>query len=149
METLKIKKVQRVNPKTREKGFSIQVITNGRISYDTIAETMCKNTTLNPHEAKLAAGLLIDQVAKYLREGYIVELGEVGTLQPSCSSGWRATEDELTKDMVKPSLFYRPADEIASAIRGAKLAWTNEDDEAEDNGSQTPGSGNGGAEELG
>ena len=67
-------------------------------------------------------------------------------MQPSCSSGWRATEDELTKDMVKPSLFYRPADEIASAIRGAKLAWTNEDDEAADNGSQTPGSG---AEELG
>lgn len=149
METLKIKKVQRVNPKTREKGFSIQVITNGRISYETIAENMCKNTTLNPHEAKLAAGLLIDQVADYLRNGYIVELGDVGTLQPSCSSGWRATEDELTKDMVKPSLFYRPADEIASAIRGAKLAWTNEDDEAADNGSQTPGSGNGGAEEIG
>ena len=67
-------------------------------------------------------------------------------MQPSCSSGWRATEDELTKDMVKPSLFYRPADEIASAIRGAKLEWANEKDEAADNGSQTPGSG---AEELG
>lgn len=50
----------------------------------------------------------------------------------SCSSGWRATEDELTKDMVKPSLFYRPADEIASTIRGAKLAWTNEDDKMDD-----------------
>ena len=146
METLKIKKVQRVNPKTREKGFSVQVITNGRISYETIAENMCKNTTLNPHEAKLAAGLFIDQVAECLRNGYIVELGEVGTLQPSCSSGWRATKDELTKDMVKPSLFYRPADEIASAIRGAKLAWTNEEDEAAD--SQTPGSG-AGAEEIG
>lgn len=129
METLKIKKTSLINPKTKEKGFTVRVITNGRISYEKIAETMCKNTTLNPNEAKLAAGLLIDQVAEYLRNGYIVELGEVGTLQPSCSSGWRATEDELTKDMVKPSLFYRPADEIASAIRGVKLAWVNEEDE--------------------
>ena len=46
--------------------------------------------------------------------------------------------------MVKQSLFYRPADEIASAIRGAKLAWTNEDDEAAESGK--PGSG---AEQIG
>ena len=66
------------------------------------------------------------------------------SVQPSCSSGWRATEDELTKDMVKQSLFYRPADEIASAIRGAKLAWTNEDDEAAESGKPCSG-----AEEIG
>lgn len=65
----------------------------------------------------------------------------------SCSSGWRATKDELTKDMVKPSLFYRHADEIASAIRGVILDWANEADEAADNGSGTPDSG-AGAEEL-
>lgn len=69
------------------------------------------------------------------------------SVQPSCSSGWRATKDELTKDMVKPSLFYRPADEIASAIHGVILDWANEADEAADNRSGTPDSG-AGVEEL-
>ena len=141
MDTLRIKKTPLINPKSKEKGFTVRVVTNGRIGAEQISEEACENTTLHPDEALLANKLFIKKICKYLREGYIVELGEVGTLQPSCSSGWRATED-----MVKPSLFYRPADEIASAIRGAKLAWTNEDDEAADNGSQTPGSG---AEELG
>ena len=148
METLLIKKTPLMNPKSKEKGFTVRVVTNGRIGAEQISEEACENTTLHPDEALLANKLFIKKICKYLREGYIVELGEVGTLQPSCSSGWRATEDELTKDMVKPSLFYRPADEIASAIRGAKLEWANEKDEAADNGSQTPGSGDG-AEELG
>ena len=49
-------------------------------------------------------------------------------------SGWVATKDELTKDMVKPSVFYRASDEITSAIKGAKLAWVELEDEESESG---------------
>ena len=103
---------------------------------------MCENTTLNPAEALMSARLLVKKIAARVQEGYIVEIGELGSLQPSCSSGWVATKDELTKDMVKPSVFYRASDEITSAIKGAKLAWVDLDDEESESG--TPDSSNGG-----
>ena len=143
MRTFKIKKVKTVNPKTKAVGFSARVQTHARITFEQIAEEMCENTTLNPAEALMSARLLVKKIAARVQEGYIVEIGELGSLQPSCSSGWVATKDELTKDMVKPSVFYRASDEITSAIKGAKLAWVDLDDEEQDP-SNTPDSGDGG-----
>ena len=90
----------------------------------------------------MSARLLVKKIAARVQEGYIVEIGELGSLQPSCSSGWVATKDELTKDMVKPSVFYRASDEITSAIKGAKLAWVELEDEEQDP-SNTPDGGDG------
>ena len=143
MRTFRIKKANAVNPKTKAKGFVARVVTNQRITFEQIAEEMCENTTLNPAEALMSARLLVKKIAARVQEGYIVEIGELGSLQPSCSSGWVATKDELTKDMVKPSVFYRVSDEITSAIKGAKLAWVELEDEESDP-SNTPDSGNGG-----
>ena len=142
MRTFKIKKVKTVNPKTKAVGFSARVQTHARITFEQIAEEMCENTTLNPAEALMSARLLVKKIAARVQEGYIVEIGELGSLQPSCSSGWVATKDELTKDMVKPSVFYRASDEITSAIKGAKLAWVELEDEESDP-SNTPDGGDG------
>lgn len=139
---MKIKKSKSMNPKTKAMGFVARVQTKDRITFEQIAEEMCENTTLNPAEALMSARLLVKKIAARVQEGYIVEIGELGSLQPSCSSGWVATKDELTKDMVKPSVFYRASDEITSAIKGAKLAWVDLDDEESDP-SNTPDSGNG------
>lgn len=143
MKTFKIKKVKTVNPKTKAVGFSARVQTHARITFEQIAEEMCENTTLNPAEALMSARLLVKKIAARVQEGYIVEIGELGSLQPSCSSGWVATKEELTKDMVKPSVFYRASDEITSAIKGAKLAWVELEDEEADP-SNTPDGGDGG-----
>lgn len=132
---MKIKKSKSMNPKTKAMGFVARVQTKDRITFEQIAEEMCENTTLNPAEALMSARLLVKKIAARVQEGYIVEIGELGSLQPSCSSGWVATKEELTKDMVKPSVFYRASDEITSAIKGAKLAWVElADEEAEDQG---------------
>ena len=139
---MKIKKSKSMNPKTKAMGFVARVQTKDRITFEQIAEEMCENTTLNPAEALMSARLLVKKIAARVQEGYIVEIGELGSLQPSCSSGWVATKDELTKDMVKPSVFYRASDEITSAIKGAKLAWVDLDDEESDP-SNTPDSGEG------
>ena len=159
MKALKIKKVNQVNPKTKERGFSIRVVSNGRIGAEQISEESCENTTLHPDEAMLANKLFIKKIAKYLREGYIVELGEIGTLQPGCTSTWAATKEELTKDVVKTHVNFNPSDEVEAAIKGAKLTWaTAEDSDEEDaetdpsnggnSGGNNGGDNGGGAEEL-
>lgn len=128
MKSLKIKKVKQINPKTKVLGFSIRVVSNGRIGAEQISEEACENTTLHPDEALLANKLFIKKIAKYIREGYIVELGEIGTLQPGCTSTWAATKEELTKDVVKTHVNFNPSDEVESAIKGAKLSWASDDD---------------------
>jgi nucleoid DNA-binding protein len=139
---MQISKVSRINPKTKQKGFAAQVVTKKRITFERLAKEMCKGTTLDEAEALMSARLFLKTVREKVQEGYIVEIGELGSLQPSCSSGWVATKDELTKDMVKPSVFYRASDEITSAIKGAKLAWVELEDEESESG--TPDSGEGG-----
>ena len=136
---MKIKKSKSMNPKTKAMGFVARVQTKDRITFEQIAEEMCENTTLNPAEALMSARLLVKKIAARVQEGYIVEIGELGSLQPSCSSGWVATKDELTKDMVKPSVFYRASDEITSAIKGAKLAWVELEDEESESGTPDGG----------
>ena len=82
MRTFKIKKVKTVNPKTKAIGFSARVQTHARITFEQIAEEMCENTTLNPAEALMSARLLVKKIAARVQEGYIVEIGELGSLQP-------------------------------------------------------------------
>ena len=142
---MQISKVSRINPKTKQKGFAAQVVTKKRITFERLAKEMCKGTTLDEAEALMSARLFLKTVREKVQEGYIVEIGELGSLQPSCSSGWVATKDELTKDMVKPSVFYRASDEITSAIKGAKLAWVDLDDEESESG--TPDSGDQGGDD--
>ena len=48
------RKVGRVNPQTKEKGFAVRVITNGTAGYEDIVAEACHNTTLHKAEAKVA-----------------------------------------------------------------------------------------------
>jgi len=139
---LKIAKSNRINPATKQMGFAARVITNGTKDYEEICEDAAEETTFNEDEIKAAAGIFCRKVAKFLKQGYIVDLGPIGKLYPSCSSGWFKDAKDLTLDSVKPSLVYRAADDIDGAIKGASLVWAKaEDEEEEENGGETPSGG--------
>lgn len=125
---LKVAKSGRVNPQTKAKGFAARVITNGTAGYEDIVTEACHNTTLHKAEAKIALELCMESVAEMLKQGYIVDLGPVGKLYPSCTSGWVEKADDLKLSDVTPSLYYRPADDISAAIKGATLQWAKESD---------------------
>ena len=140
---LKISKSGRVNPHTKTVGFSARVITNGTATFEEIAAEACRNTTIHKAEAKVAIELCMESVAEMLKQGYIIDLGPAGKLYPSCTSKWVENAEDLTLADVTPKLNYRPADDIASAIKGATLRWakaseaTDEnvvDDDGEDDG---------------
>ena len=142
---LKVAKSGRVNPQTKAKGFAARVITNGTAGYEDIVAEACHNTTLHKAEAKVALELCMESVAEMLKQGYIVDLGPVGKLYPSCTSGWVEKAEDLQLASVTPSLYYRPADEVSAAIKGATLQWAKETDEDEEGGTAGGGTTTGGS----
>lgn len=134
---MKIVKSGRMNPSTKAMGFAARVITNGTAGFDDIVAEACHNTTLHKAEAKVALELCMESVAEMLKQGYIVDLGPVGKLYPSCTSGWVEKAEDLQLSDVTPSLYYRPSDEVSAAVKGAKLQWakSSEAEAAGDEGS--------------
>lgn len=130
---LRISKVGLMNPQTKVMGFSARVITNGMFGYDEIVAHTCRNTTLHKAEAKVGFELCIESVAEMLKQGYIVDLGPVGKLYPSCTSGWVANAEDLTHNNVTPKPYYRPADDITAAIKGATLQWAKPSEVTDEN----------------
>lgn len=122
-----------MNPQTKVMGFSARVVTNGTSGYDDIVAHACRNTTLHKAEAKVGFELCMESVAEMLKQGYIVDLGPVGKLYPSCTSGWVEKAEDLQLSSVTPKLYYRTADDITSAIKGATLQWAKASEIADDN----------------
>ena len=120
---LKITRRKQLNLSTKKIGYVGRVVTNGTATYEDIALEAGANTTLHKAEMKLGIELFIEEAAKMLRQGYIVDMGPLGKLYPSCTSPWAEKAEDLELSEIKPSLYYRPAEEIASAIRSASLVW--------------------------
>lgn len=130
---IRITKAGHINPSTKVLGYVARVVTNGTADYDDIAENACRNTTLHKAEAKVAFELCMESVAEMLKQGYIIDLGPAGKLYPTCSSGWVANAEDLQLKDVTPKLYYRPADDIAAAIKGATLRWAKASEAIDEN----------------
>ena len=136
---LKVKKAGSKHPVTKQLGFAARVLTNGTMEFDDIVKDAGRNTTMHKAELKMAFELCLDTVVESLKQGFIVDLGPLGKIYPSCSSGWFEKEEDLMLADVKPQLYFRAGDDVEGAIKAAKLVWakaSDEDDEEE--GGTTP-----------
>ena len=134
--TLKVKKAKLKNLVSKQMGFSARVLTNGTADFDDIVKEAGRNTTMHKAELRMAFELCLDSVTEMLKQGYIVDLGPLGKIYPSCSSKWFEKEEDLKLADVKPSLYFRPGDEVSGAVKAAKLAWAKASDadaEGDDN----------------
>ena len=136
---LRIKKISSKKPVTKEPGFATRVLTNGTAAFDDIVKEAGHNTTMHKAELRMAFELCMDSVTEMLKQGYIVDLGPIGKIYPSCSSGWYEKEEDMKLADVKPQLYYRAGDDVEAAIKSAKLVWAKASDEEEDEeGGDTP-----------
>ena len=155
--TLKVKKVNQVNPKTKEMGYAARVVTNGTETFDDLVEYASHNTSLHRVEVSSAAQLILEAASRALKNGKIVDLGPLGRIRPSVLSKWVKDPKTLTKSDLSKSLIYTPSTDIEGAIQSARLAWTNAADEEEDDGDGgttivdggSEGDGNGGSSQNG
>jgi len=141
---LRIKKVSMKKPVTKEPGFATRVLTNGTAEFDDIVKEAGHNTTMHKAELKMAFELCLDSVAEMLKQGFIVDLGPIGKLYPSCSSGWYEDEKDIKLSDVKPQLYYRAGEDVETAVRSAKLVWAKVSDEDEEEGGASPDPSQGG-----
>ena len=125
-------------------GYYGRVITNGKKSFEEIAKYSCKGTSIDPREAELAAKLLIDGISENLRQGFIIDLGVLGTLYPSVSGPWKEDPKELSLSDMRPHANYKAGEDIAAAIRGALLQWTTEAETDENTVTDDPDTPSGG-----
>ena len=107
-------------------GYYGRVVSNGKKSFDDIVADAGRNTTMHKAEMKLAGELLLDAIGDGVKNGYIVDLGPLGTLYPAVNGTWKQDADDLSLAEMKPKVNYKPSDDIAGAVRGASLAWTQE-----------------------
>ena len=136
---LKVKRIKSSNPVTKQKGFAARVLTNGTADFDEIVKEAGHNTTMHKAELRMAFELCMDSVTEMLKQGMIVDLGPIGKIYPSCSSGWYEKEEDIKLDDVKPQLYFRAGDDVAGAIKAAKLVWAKaSDQEEEEEGGETP-----------
>ena len=138
---LRIKKVGMKKPVTKEPGFATRVLTNGTAEFDDIVKDAGRNTTMHKAELRMAFELCMDSVTEMLKQGYIVELGPLGKIYPSCSSGWYEKEEDMKLSDVKPQLYYRAGEEVEAAIKSAKLVWAKAGDEEEEEEGEEGGEG--------
>lgn len=139
-------------------GYYGRVVSNGKAAFDEIARNSTKNTTIHPNEAELAAKMLLEGVCEKLKEGYIVDMGPLGTLYPAVNGKWDTDPEALSLNDLTAKVNYRPSDDIAGAIRGASLSWAGANDDDDDD-NNTPADepeedeggngGNGGGELIG
>ena len=151
--TLKVKKVAQKNPSSKKMGFVARVLTNGEETFDDICEMAGLNTTLSPVEIEAASKLMLKAAARALKNGKIVNLGELGKLYPSVSGKWVEKEDDLSLSDLTAHTNYRPSQEIREAIAAAQLGWATDKDNGEtepetdtpstDNGNTDPQPGGG------
>ena len=144
---LKVKKTGGSNPVTKQKGFVARVLTNGTADFDDIVEDAAEDTTFNQDEIRAAAGIFCRAAAKKLKQGYIVNLGPIGKLYPSCSSGWYEKAEDLKLENVKLGLYYHAGNDVEAAVKAAKLVWakaSDEEEEEENEGGDNSGGNNGG-----
>lgn len=121
---IKISKAKAINPVTKALGFVARVVTNGTATFEDLCDAASRNTTLHRSEVRTGFELGLEEAAIQLKKGLIVDLGPLGKLYPSCSSGWVKTEEELSLSNVKTHVYYKPSQEISTAITSAALSWS-------------------------
>ena len=144
---LKIKKTllkRKVEGVTKE-GYYGRVITNGTKSFEDIVKQSTHGSTLDYREAELACKMKIDGIADSIKQGYIVDLGVLGKLYPAVSGTWKQDPEELAIGDLTPKVNYKPGDDIAGAVKAARLSWTTEaetdDNAVDDDDDQNTGTG--------
>ena len=98
--------------------------TNMLTGTSSFADSVCAHWVAHLIECFAKRNQTVDQHFCVLIVYIIVDLGPVGKLYPSCTSPCVENVDDLLLSDVRPSLYYRASNEVATAIRTARLQWT-------------------------
>lgn len=105
---------------TPKQGLIPKVVSKGTISVGDLAKNIASATTFNKAEVIAIISTLSDMVEKGLKDGYNVNLGELGTFSISAESRIVQHKDEIRAGSIKVKrIVHKPSREMARHLKNA------------------------------
>lgn len=115
---MKIKLVEKANPADRnQKKFYANAVNAGTKTLRTIAEDIAGRSSLTRGDIENVFSNFIDELPKYLKDGYSVQLGNFGTMRLSLSSEGAASPKEFRSNTIKPKIIFTPGTELKEKMK--------------------------------
>jgi predicted histone-like DNA-binding protein len=117
---IQLKSLQRVNPRDVEapKKFYVQAVGAGKTDLDRLAYLISNQSTVRKPDCYAVLEALLHNMMDELREGRIIELGNIGNFQIGVSSDAVDTEEEVTSSLVrKAKISFRPAKALRDLLQ--------------------------------
>lgn len=115
-----IKSLQRVNPRNVEapKKYYVQAVSAGKTDLDRLAYLISNQSTVRKPDCYAVLEALLHNMMDELREGRIIELGNIGNFQIGVSSEAAETEDDVSSNLVKKAkVSFRPARALREMLK--------------------------------
>ena len=117
--------------------FYAQLVNNGTVSFDELCESIAEETALTSADVKSCLDRLPRQIARHVKEGRTVQVGELGTFRPTVGSKGADTEEafDATTMMKRPSVSFLPG-KVIQDVRN-KMTFTRVKKEVGKEGGET------------
>jgi len=142
---LKYKLVQRKDfskdaPKDGKKYYA-SIVSNGTVSTDELCESIAEETALTSADAKSFMDRLPRILARHLREGRNVQVGELGSFRPTLGSRGADTKGDFNAAtmMKRPGIMFTPGRKLQEARNNTTFVRIKDPDETTGSDSESPG----------
>ena len=122
--TLKIKSLQRVNPRdlTAPRKYYATAVADGSTDLEELAEMVASQSTVSRADCYAVLIALESNIIRMLRVSKIVRLGNLGSFQISVKSEGKDTSEEVTANAVKGSrIKFRPGKAFRQMLKTLKF----------------------------
>jgi len=114
--------VERMNPQTKEKKWYASPLTSGKRNLKEISQDISDVSSLSAGDVLNVVTNMVEQLPKWLMEGYSVKLDGFGTFRVSFSSNGGATKEEITANNITDlRIIFDPDDAIKERIQKTKV----------------------------
>ena len=118
-----ISKVERVNPQDVEapRKFYAQAIASGKTDLDRLAYLISNQSTVRKPDCKAVLEAFVHNMEDEMRQGRIVELGDLGNFQISISSRGEENAEDVSENSVKSARYnFRPGRTLRDSLQTLK-----------------------------
>ena len=114
---MKIKIVEKANPADRKQTkFYANAINAGKKDIRAIAKDIAGRSSLTRGDIENVLSNFLDELPKYLNDGFSVQLGYFGTMRISLSSEGAETPKKFKTESIKPKIIFTPGVELKAEM---------------------------------
>ena len=114
---MKVKLIEKANPSDRKQvKLYASAINAGKKDIRAIAKDISGRSSLTRGDIENVLSNFLDELPKYLNDGYSVQLGYFGTMRVSLSSEGAETAKMFKTETIKPKIIFTPGTELKAEM---------------------------------